>query len=140
MGRTAQAFGGERNRHFSGGTGSVPDCGAGSDRENVAVSTAASPVQHGRVFVLSSRLFQMGLAGTGSLYPVSAGNRACAFIPGLGALSGDSFYHDTGIYLSCRDCALRDLPAAAAQDCPAACGTVEGDRISSGGRAAGLPV
>ena len=73
-------------RHFSGGTGSVPDCGAGSDRENVAVSTAASPVQHGRVFVLSSRLFQMGLAGTGSLYPVSAGNRACAFIPGLGAL------------------------------------------------------
>ena len=34
---------------FSGGTGSVPDCGAGSDRENVAVSTAASPVQHGRV-------------------------------------------------------------------------------------------
>ena len=52
MGRTAQAFGGERNRHFSGGTGSVPDCGAGSDRENVAVSTAASPVQHGRVFVI----------------------------------------------------------------------------------------
>ena len=140
MGRAAQASGGERNRHFPGGLGGVPDCGAGFDRENVAVSTAASSVQHGRLFVLSARIFQVGLAGTGSLYPVSAGNRACAFIPGLGALSGDSFYHDTGIYLSCRDCALRDLPVAAAQHCPAACGTVEGDRISSGGRAAGLPV
>ena len=51
-----------------------------------------------------------------------------------------SFYYDTGIYLPCRDCALRDLPAVAAQHYPAACGAVEGDRISSGGCAAGLPV
>ena len=122
MGRTAQAFGGERNRHFSGGTGSVPDCGAGSDRENVAVSTAASPVQHGRVFVLSSRLFQMGLAGTGSLYPVSAGNRACAFIPGLVrypaihfiTIQGFTFHAGIVLYVICQLLQHNIIPRLAA--------------------------
>lgn len=80
MGRTAQAFGGERNRHFSGGTGSVPDCGAGSDRENVAVSTAASPVSMAG-FCAVFTPFQMGLAGTGSLYPVSAGTVLALLFP-----------------------------------------------------------
>ena len=61
-GRAAQASGGERNRHFPGGLGGVPDCGAGFDRENVAVSTAASSGSMAGFGAVCTH-FQVGLAG-----------------------------------------------------------------------------
>lgn len=113
MGRTAQAFGGERNRHFSGGTGSVPDCGAGSDRENVAVSTAASPVQHGRVFVLSSRLFQMDWAGT-VLYTLCLPGTVLALLfPDWVRYPADSFITIQGFTFHAGIVLLTCLPAVA---------------------------
>lgn len=122
MGRTAQAFGGERNRHFSGGTGSVPDCGAGSDRENVAVSTAASPVQHGRVLCclhaffkwdwLGQVLYTLCLPGTvlALLFPDWVRYPAIHFI----TIQGFTFHAGIVLYVICQLLQHNIIPRLAA--------------------------